>query len=132
MSRYRIRNFFKVKIEYGYYDGFCITVDSDAYSIDVDNSTSDYAEALTEIEDIKNALQKLLDIGLVVTFPGWCTKQIEDYEENLQYINNIIEDMRKDIKALPTEEYNEQSENPHEDRGVPNRKMRKIHIVRRF
>lgn len=99
---------FKVNIEYGYYEDFCVTVDSDLHSID-DGETK--AEYLAEIEDIRKILHRLLDeTQLTVTFPGWCMGYIEDYKEASNYIDEVAETMKGDVDLLPVETYDEERE----------------------
>lgn len=89
----------KVKFEYGYYDGFCVTVNDDQWSY------FDFAEerrdAQREITQLKRMLLELIDAGMVVCSPSWCTTYT-DAEESRRLVKSAIARIREYINNVPT------------------------------
>ena len=93
-------NWFTVKIESGYYEGFSIDIE---YEED-GGCFSDYEEkqeAQKEVTRVKECLLELAGIGLKACYPFWCTRY-EDYKGTLAAINEAVKEMRADVKNTHT------------------------------
>lgn len=99
LGRYNF-NWFTVKIESGYYEGFSIDIE---YEED-GGCFCDYEEkqeAQKEVTQVKECLLELAGIGLKACYPFWCTRY-EDYKGTLAAINEAVKEMRADVKNTHT------------------------------
>lgn len=91
--------YYKVNIEFGYYEGFTLNIENNfGYCYD------DYEAKLLankEITQIKKMLIDLAGIGMVACYPFWYT-DYEDYEGTLKCIKEAIKEMRAEVKTIPT------------------------------
>ena len=69
---------FKVSIESGYYEGFYINITDEWLYFDDED---DRNKGRKELEKIFEFLNVVVDNGLTVCYPGWCTKYL-DYTES--------------------------------------------------
>jgi hypothetical protein len=97
--------YFHVVIKPGYYEGFSLDIENN-FGLFY-NSYEDKKEAQKEITQLKKCLLELAGVGMVETFPHWCTGY-KDYKETIQGIKNAIKEMREECKHIPTyNTYNE-------------------------
>lgn len=110
-NNFDYEEWFKIKIEYGYYEGVCVYIDKDYYTPDEFNRLRKRGELLYDCfmltEDEKNAIKIQLEIirefcikcldYLDVCYPSWCTGYEEGYAENVNAVNNAFD---KAIKEL--------------------------------
>ena len=90
--------YFTVKIEPGYYEGFYLDIDFDYLYLD------DYQEKLTVLKEITQLKQFLLEccyMGLVKYSPGWCMGYHSE-QETKQGIKQAIKEIKQTIKNYPT------------------------------
>lgn len=90
--------YFTVKIEPGYYDGFYVDIDFDYIWLD------DYQEKLTVLKETTQLKLFLLEccyMGLVKYSPGWCTGYYSE-QETKQGIKQAIKEIKQTIKNYPT------------------------------
>ena len=92
-------NFFDVKLEYGYYDGFYIAVDDNEWAYLDD--TEERKEVMQEIRQLQEFLTKCIDNGLVVTYPGWCTSYL-DYKQSKIALRKTMHNIRDMVHKIPT------------------------------
>lgn len=91
-------DYFKIDIQYGYYQGFYIDIDFDYLYLD------NHAERLTvlkEITQLKKLLFELSYIGLVNYSAGWCMGYCSEQETN-QAIKHAIKQLKQDFIKYPT------------------------------
>jgi hypothetical protein len=98
LSRYHF-DYYHVKIEYGYYEGFSLDIENN-YGCCYDD-WQDRRYANKEITKLKQMLIELADIGMVACYPFWIMRY-EDYKGTLKCINEAIKEMRAEVKAIPT------------------------------
>lgn len=99
-------DFFDVTVDYGYYEGFCILIDSKYVYYD---DAQEKREAQAEITRLKKFLRECADMGLRSCYPGWCMGYA-DYAGTLKDIDEAIREMRQEVKATPTWEQYERKE----------------------
>ena len=92
-------NFFDVKLEYGYYEGFYITVDDNEWEYLDD--TEERKEVMQEIRQLQEFLTKCIDNGLVVVYPGWCTSYL-DYKQSKIALRKTMHNIRDMVRKIPT------------------------------
>lgn len=93
-----ISEIINICIEPGYYSGFSVTVDIDKW-----NYFDDWEEkelALSEVKDVQELLNKLVDEYMDVVSPHWCTTWL-NYEESKKAIKKAMAELRRKIKAIP-------------------------------
>lgn len=92
--------FFEVIKENGYYEGFSVEVNvGDFVGVGFDDEDQ-MLDAFLELENVRKLLIELLDAGLFVCHPGWCTGW-SNYGESLNEINQCIAKMSSDIFLTP-------------------------------
>lgn len=91
--------YYKVKIEFGYYEGFSIDIENN-FGIAFD-SWEDKRDAQKEITKIREFLRLCSGFGLVECFPGWATGY-SNREKTLKSIDAAIYEMRDEVKHTPT------------------------------
>lgn len=91
-------NEYKISLEYGYYEGFYISIEDEYIYYD---DCIEKRATQKEITTIKSFLIECVNNGLVACFPGWCTKYLSR-EDSLKEINKAIKEMRQAAKAKPT------------------------------
>lgn len=96
LDKYNL-NFFNVSIEFGYYEGFYLNINTD---FDFYN-WEDKADALKEATQIKNMLIECCGCGLCAVYPGWCTGY-ENYKDSIESVKAAVSKMKDDIKATKT------------------------------
>ncbi len=95
--------YLKVKTVYGYYEGFSIDIE-DEFGIDWTGeywNWEDKADAQKEITRLKGLLYRLLDMGLCVCTPSWCTGYCDPVESRRR-IRAGIKEMREECKKADT------------------------------
>ena len=95
--------YFKVKIEYGYYYGFYLDIE-DEYTWF--NTYEDKLNAIKELSNIKRLIIELLELGLVNYSAGWCTtiyKYKEYKKEILKELNESIKEQKELVKKQYTD-----------------------------
>jgi len=94
--------FFDVSIEYGYYESFSLMIENLFPEL-----FDDWTEKQDAIKEVNNSLKPLLTacagLGLVNTFPGWCTGY-EDKENTLKAIDAAASQMIREIATIPVYE----------------------------
>lgn len=90
-------NFFNVSIEYGYYEGFYLDINTD---FDFYN-WEDKADALKEATQLKNMLIECCGCGLCAVHTGWCTGY-ENYKDSIDSVKAAISEIKDDIKKTKT------------------------------
>lgn len=91
--------YYHTELKYGYYSGFWINIENNygwCYE-----SYQDRKLANLDLTELKKALLKCADLGLVVCHSGWCTGY-ESYESTVKSIKEAIKGMREEIKTIPT------------------------------
>lgn len=101
---------FKIKAEYGYYDGTSVVVDKNyvlkkeiekeglpaCFKLD----TEDIREIESEIENLNKLLEELADL-MPITFPGWCMGYENTKRGKAKEIKNaiakVIEELDKEV-----------------------------------
>lgn len=91
--------YFHVMLVNGYYEGFSLTIDSN-YPIAFDDS-EDKSFAQKEITQVKACLKRLVDNGLSVVYPSWCTVYLTDRKECYKEIEQAIKAMREEVNNTP-------------------------------
>ena len=89
--------YFKVTLEYGYYEGFYIDIDFDYLWVDY----YEKALILKELTQLKKLLFELCYIGLVRYSPGWCMGY-SDEQTTIKAIKECIRETKENIKKYPT------------------------------
>lgn len=89
----------KVNITPGYYEGFAVTVDDDGWFYYDD--AEERKNALKEVKDIEKMLMELCEMGMVVTYPGWCT-EYGSYEDTKAAIKAACKKIKDTIRNTPT------------------------------
>ena len=92
--------YFHVVLKSGYYNGF---------SVDIENNFpvafdwyQEKQDAQKEITQLKKCLLQLCGrVGMVETFPGWCTGY-SDAAETKEAIKKAVLTMRQDVHETPT------------------------------
>ena len=97
--------YFKVKIEYGYYDGFYLDIE-DEYAWF--NTYEDKLNAIKELSNIKRLIVELLELGLVNYIAGWCTT-IYEYKEHKKEILKELNESIKEQKELVKKQYTDKT-----------------------
>lgn len=100
LNRYSFNEgYFKVTLEYGYYDGFSVTVDEGDWSYfdDMDEKNLAYKA----VRDLQECLTKLAEAGMISCCPGWCTTY-KDYKNTLRDIRKACSRVRMYIRKTPT------------------------------
>lgn len=92
-------NYFDVKLKPGYYDGFYLEIKDSEY-VCFDNM-QEREDVLKEVSVLKKLLLELIDNGLLVCYPWWVTKWLNDVE-SIKEVNKAIATIRKDIRKIPT------------------------------
>lgn len=95
--------YLKVEVVYGYYEGFSINIE-DGFGIDWAGeywNWKDKEDAQKEITRLKKLLYRLLDMGLCVCVPSWCTSYYNPVESRRK-IRDGIKEMRKECKRTDT------------------------------
>jgi hypothetical protein len=90
-------DYFKIDIEYGYYEGFYIDIDFDYLWVDY----YEKALILKELTQLKKLLFELCYIGLVRYSPGWCMTYYTE-EETKTAIKKAIRETKEEMKHFPT------------------------------
>lgn len=93
-----ISGIIKVNIEPGYYSGFSITVNIEEWTYFDDWKEKELA--LSDVKDVQELLNKLLDNGLNVVYPGWCNTWL-NHEDSRKAIKKAMAALRRQIKAIP-------------------------------
>ena len=93
-----ISGIIKVNIEPGYCSGFSITVDIEGWTYFDD--WEEKALALSEVKNVQELLNKLLNNGLNVVHPGWCESWL-NFEESKKAIKKAMAELRRKIKTIP-------------------------------
>ena len=91
--------YYHIAIKYGYYESFSLDIENN-YGVAYDDWT-DKAAAQKEITQIKTMLIELAGVGMVATFPGWCTTYF-NYDCTIGKIKRAIKEMREEVKQTPT------------------------------
>ena len=91
--------YYHIAIKPGYYESFSLDIENN-YGIAYDDWT-DKPAAQKELTELKTMLIKLAGIGMVETFPGWCTGY-SDYNQTVKAIKETIKNMREEVKQTPT------------------------------
>jgi hypothetical protein len=92
-------NYFNVKLEPGYYDGFYIDIEFN-YGLYLD-SFRDRLEAQKEVTQIKKFLLECInDFGCCSVWPGWGMCYL-DRKNTLKELNAAIKEMRSTVKNTP-------------------------------
>ena len=91
---------FDVILDRGYYEGFYVEVNAGDYISFGFDDKEQVLEAYLELEQVRKFLIELLEAGLYVCHPGWCTGYL-DYSESLNEINQAIAKMSDDIFLTP-------------------------------
>lgn len=101
MDKYSVENleYFDVTLEDGYYEGFYLNIEFNRCYFD--RASEERTEAQKEITKIKKMLIDLIDVGLCVLHPGWCTAYL-NYEDSIKEIGGAIKTMRNDVKNTLT------------------------------
>lgn len=97
-------DFFEVKLEYGYYEGFYLDISDLQYCYFDDLEEKE--DALKQAEKIRELLVKMVENGLCQCFPGWCTGWEENEEKIKENIENAYKMMVNDIEKLEIMEDN--------------------------
>ena len=92
-------DYFDVKLKSGYYDGFYLEIKDNEYVYFDDMKERE--DVLKEISVLKKLLLELIDNGLLVCYPWWVTKWLNDVE-SIKEVNKAIATIRKDIRKIPT------------------------------
>lgn len=82
----------------GYYSGFSVTVDIDEWSYFDDWEEKE--QALQDVKDVQELLNKLVDEYMGVVYPGWVETWL-NYEESKKAIKRAMAELRRKIKAIP-------------------------------
>ena len=93
-----ISGIINICIKPGYYSGFSVTVDINEW-----NYFDDWEEkelALSEVKDVQELLNNLVDEYMGVVYPGWCSTWA-NYEESKKAIKKAMAELRRKIKAIP-------------------------------
>ncbi len=93
-------DFFDVRIEWGYYDSFCILIEHNWG--DCFDWKEDREEAEKEVDPLEKLLLECIDLGMCEVWPGWCTKY-RTREESIQAVKKAMEELRKAIRETPIE-----------------------------
>lgn len=99
LDKYDFR-WFKITIEYGYYEGFSLNIEPIYDGTDC-LSWGERREAQKEITQVKQCLAECAGMGLVQCFPGWCTGYCS-HADTLRGINEAVREMRKDVREMPS------------------------------
>lgn len=91
--------YYHVAIKFGYYEGFTLDIENN-FSVCYD-TWEDKRAAQKELTQLKKCLLECAGVGLVKCCPGWCTTYY-NYEETCKAINEIIKEMREEVKHTPT------------------------------
>ena len=89
--------YFTVKLEPGYYEGFYIDIDFNYLWVD-------YYEKpliLKELTQLKQFLLQCCNFGMVQYFPGWGTSYANE-QNTIKAIKQCIRNTKEDIKKYPT------------------------------
>ena len=89
--------YFTVKLEPGYYEGFYLHIEFDYLWVD-------YYEKpliLKELTQLKQLLLKCCNYGMVKYSPGWCMGY-SDYKTTIKSIKDCIKETIENIKKYPT------------------------------
>ena len=89
--------YFTVKLEPGYYEGFYLHIDFDYLWVD----SYEKPLILKELTQLKQFLLQCCENGLVKYSPGWCMGYF-DYKTTIQAIKECIRNTKEDIKKYPT------------------------------
>lgn len=89
LEKYDFR-FFNLSLEWGYYESFYLNIEFDVW---VFEDYDERREAQKEATQVKKCLLELIDSGLCVCYPGWCTSYLSR-EESKKEIEEAIKDMR--------------------------------------
>lgn len=92
-------HYYHITIKPGYYEGFTLDIENN-YPVALDG-WEDRRDANKEITEIKQFLIACAGLGLVKCSPGWCTGY-SDYNGTIQAIKAAIEEMRSELKTIPT------------------------------
>lgn len=92
--------FLEVIRDNGYYEGFYVAINTgDLVGAGFYNKDQ-MLDAFLELERVRKLLVELLDAGLFVCHPGWCTGWL-NYGESLNEINQCIAKISSDISITP-------------------------------
>lgn len=91
--------FFKVELEFGYYEGFYLKLEQ--YLPILFDDYEERTRANKEVSKLKEMLLRLVDIGMRSCYPGWCTGWA-DREGSIKDIKGGVKKMRADIKEIMT------------------------------
>ena len=91
--------YYDVHVKPGYYEGSQIVIENN-YPVCYDDYI-DKREAQKEITQIKMMLLECADVGMVETFPGWCTGY-SDHKGTVKAIKEAVKDMRAQVEVTPT------------------------------
>ena len=98
LRRYHF-DYYDVRIEYGYYEGFSLKIENNyGYCYDC---WEDRRYANKEITKLKQMLIELANFGMVACYPFWIM-EYEDYKGTLECIDEAIKEMRAEVKRIPT------------------------------
>lgn len=91
-------DFFTVKIEPGYYEGFSIDITNDLPS---EYYPGERTQATQEVNDLYDLLHELItDACLCEVWPGWCTKY-QDQEHSLISLRKARRELIAEINDTP-------------------------------
>lgn len=99
IAKYDDLYYFKISIHYGYYESFQLLIENQLpYLFD---DLEERQEAIDEVNKmVKPLLRSCAGLGLVNTFPGWCTGY-ENRAETLKAIDAAAGEMIREILNTP-------------------------------
>lgn len=93
-----ISGIINICIEPGYHSGFSVMVDIDKWDYFDDRGEKELA--LSEVKDVQDLLNKLVDEYMGVVYPGRVETWL-NYEESKKAIKKAMVELRRQIKAIP-------------------------------
>ncbi len=90
---------YEISIVNGYYEGFYLNIEDDIPWVFDDSEEK--KEYLKDITRLKKVLLELLDNGLCVVYPGWCT-DFADKKNSVKEIMTFVKNLREEVKAVDT------------------------------
>lgn len=94
--------YFNLKIEYGYYEGFYLTLNEENTKL-IYNNTKEKNEVLKELSAIKKNLINLVKSGILWgCHPSWVYNRLST-ADTIREINEIIQELKNEVKASYTE-----------------------------
>ena len=92
--------YFKVTLDYGYYEGFSVTVDEGDYSYYDD--LTEKKEAYDAVKGLQKCLEMIADVGMISCYPGWCMGYDFSYKATKRAIRKAMAKLRVYIQSVPT------------------------------